>query len=336
MRNILVETNSGTKPPIIAVVIPVYRERDFILDVLSNVPLMVHRVYCVDDACPDQTGDFIEEQCEDERVKVLRHAENRGVGGAMVTGFRQALKEGADVIVKLDGDGQMAPAQIPDFVAPILSKRADYVKGNRFFRPESVRAMPTGRLLGNAALSFMNKISSGYWQIFDPTNGFFAIHANVLNAIPLEKLDCGYLFETEMLYRLGTLRACVHDLPTETVYGDETSHLVPHRMVFPLLSRNISNFVRRIFYSYFLRDFSLASIEWILGPAFILYGVVFGLSRWSLAEASGNPATAGTVMLAALPILLGSQALFSALNYDVSNQPRVAIHPTMPKPKQDE
>lgn len=321
--------------PNVAVVIPCYRERDNILTVLAGIPDVVQTIYCVDDACPDATGSLVEETCEDPRIRVLHHARNRGVGGAMVTGYRHALADGAEIVVKIDGDGQMPAELISALIAPILQGRADFVKGNRFFRPESVRAMPPGRLIGNAALSFLNKISSGYWQVFDPTNGFLAIHANVLRAIPLDRLDCGYLFETEMLYRLGTLRACVHDMPMPTIYDSETSHLVPHRMIFPLLWRHGCNFLRRIVYSYFLRDFSLASIEWTIGPLLILFGVVFGLFEWVAAEQSGTTATAGTVMLAALPIILGAQALLSALNFDIANQPRVAIHPTLSHPSTD-
>jgi glycosyltransferase involved in cell wall biosynthesis len=316
----------------IAVVVPCYRERPHILDVLGAIPAEVERIYCVDDGCPDGTGALVAEKCADPRVQVLNHTVNRGVGAAMVTGYRQAIADGMEIIVKIDGDGQMSASMISAFVAPIRAGRADYVKGNRFFRPETVGAMPTGRLIGNAILSFMNKFSSGYWQVFDPTNGFTAVHARVLQAMPLDRLDCRYLFETEMLYRLGTLRAVVLDQPMPARYGSETSHLVPHRMIAPLMIRHGSNFLRRLVYCYFLRDFSLASVEWVLGPALILAGAVFGGVEWMAAAASGEAATAGTVMLAALPIILGAQALFSALNFDIASQPRHAIHPTLIAP----
>lgn len=313
----------------IAVVIPCYRETAHILDVIAEIPSCVARIYCVDDGCPDGTGDLVERDCADPRVAVLRHAENQGVGAAMVTGYRRALADDADIVVKLDGDGQMEPALIPTFVAPIREGRADYVKGNRFFRPETIARIPPVRLVGNAILSFMNKFSSGYWQIFDPTNGFTAIEARVLRLMPLDRLDRSYLFETEMLYRLGTLRAVVLDLPIKPIYGQERSHLVPHRLILPLLARHGANFVRRIIYCYFLRDFSVASLEWVLGPALILFGGLFGVGAWISAGSAGESATAGTVMLAALPIIVGVQALLSALNFDVANQPRIALHPLL-------
>lgn len=315
--------------PDLAVVIPCYRERAKILDVVAEIPVQVRWIYCVDDGCPDATGDLIEARCADSRVRVLRHTKNQGIGAAMVTGYRRAIEDGATIIVKLDGDGQMPAAMIPALAEPIRVGRADYVKGNRFFLPEMVAAMPKGRLIGNSILSFMNKFSSGYWQIFDPTNGFTAVHARVLQEMPLERLNCGYLFETEMLYRLGTLRAVVVDQPMPARYGDEVSHLSPRRMIGALLARHSANFLRRLVYCYFLRDFSLASLEWVIGPLLILGGSIFGVLEWLAAERANEAATAGTVMLAALPIILGVQALFSALNFDIANQPRTPIHPAL-------
>ena len=171
--------------PAIAVVIPCYRETDKILGTLEQIPDYVNTIYCVDDACPDGTGDYIEENSTDPRVQVLRHTHNTGVGGAMVTGYRQALADGADIIVKIDGDGQMNPESIQRFINPIINGRADYTKGNRFYMLNDLDRMPKRRVLGNAALSFMSKLSTGYWQNFDPTNGFTAIHAKVLELLPL-------------------------------------------------------------------------------------------------------------------------------------------------------
>mgnify|MGYP003150116938 FL=1 len=315
----------------IAVVIPCYRETRLIADVLSAVPACVDQIYCIDDGCPDKTGEYVERTATDPRITVLRHEDNQGVGAATLTGYRQAMADGARIIVKIDGDGQMDPTLIPRFIEPIQLGLEDYTKGNRFFQPDSVRAMPAGRLIGNAVLSFLNKFSSGYWHIFDPTNGYCAIHSSLLQLMPMEKLDRSYLFETEMLYRLGTLRAVVVDIPHMSIYGDEQSHLVPSRMIWPLLSRHTSNFFRRIFYNYFLRDFSVASLEWVLGPILMLFGVIFGVLSWVNATSQGVAATAGTVMIAALPIVIGLNLFLSALNFDIANQPRTALHPKLPK-----
>src|SRR6266542_5528829 len=213
------QIGSPTAPPRVAVVIPCYRVVPAILEVLRGIGTEAHRIYCVDDACPEGSGRFIEEHCKDTRVKVVRHENNRGVGGASVTGFRLALQDGANIVVKLDGDGQMDPSLLPRFLRPILLGRADYCKGNRFFSLESVQSMPPLRLLGNALLSFVTKLSSGYWNTFDPTNGYIAVHARVLAEIPLEKIHCRYFFESDMLFRLNTIGAVVEDVPMKAKYG---------------------------------------------------------------------------------------------------------------------
>ena len=197
----------------VAVVIPCYRVRRYILDVIRGIGPDVSAIFVVDDACPEQTAALIRQECTDGRVKVLTHAENQGVGGAMITGYKAALADGADVVVKIDGDGQMDPALIPRLIQPIVGGDADYTKGNRFYDLAFLRAMPKARLFGNAMLSFVNKMASGYWDIMDPTNGYSAIHRTALATLPLEKLDRGYFFESDMLFRLYTIRAVVRDVP---------------------------------------------------------------------------------------------------------------------------
>jgi len=320
------EAAAADGAPAVAVVIPCYRVTDKVLDVIGDVPPEVARIYCVDDGCPDGSGKLIEEQCDDDRVSVLRHARNQGVGAAMVTGYRQALADDAQVVVKVDGDGQMDPTLINRFVAPITAGEADYTKGNRFFSPGSLAGMPPVRLFGNAALSFLSKFSTGYWTTFDPNNGYTAIHASVLRALPLERLAKGYFFEADMLFRLSTVRAVVQDIPMRSVYRDETSDLRVLREILPFMWRHTVNFCKRIVYSYFLRDFHLASIEWLIGPALLLFGVLFGANEWLESARSGVPATAGQVMISALPVIIGIQMLLSAINFDIQNVPRRPIH----------
>ena len=312
--------------PRIAVVVPCYSVRGQVLDVLAAMPAMIDAIYCVDDACPEQCGDLVESQCADPRVTVLRHDSNRGVGGAMVTGYKAALAGGADIVVKIDGDGQMNPALVPLFADPILAGEADYTKGNRFYRPESLGAMPAIRLYGNAVLSFLSKLSTGYWHTFDPNNGYTAIHARVLDVLPLDKLARDYFFEADMLFRLSTVRAAVVDIPIDAVYGGEKSSLRIGRTGLSMLRGHVRNFFKRLFYAYFLRDFSVASIEWLLGPALLLFGTIFGIAEWSRSVESGQVASAGSVMLAALPVIVGFQLLLSAINHDVQSVPRRAAH----------
>ncbi len=319
--------------PVIAVVIPCYRVKGHVLDVIKRIPEDVAYIFCVDDACPDQSGDFIKRACTDPRVQILRHDQNQGVGGAMITGYEAALKTDADIVVKVDGDGQMPPEILPTFVAPILAGLCDYTKGNRFYRPEDVRCMPRIRLFGNGLLSFVTKLSSGYWNIFDPNNGYTAIHTNVLARLPLHKIARGYFFESDMLFRLNLLHAVVIDIPMQAVYDNETSSLDIKKILWPFIRGHVRNFYKRIGYNYFLRDFNLASLQFILGILFMVFGTVFGLVEWHEGAETHIAASAGTVMLSALPVILGFQMLLSFLQFDIQSVPRFAVHQGLPVEK---
>ncbi|KRB83391.1 glycosyltransferase family 2 protein [Duganella sp. Root198D2] len=310
----------------VAVVIPTFKARNHILGVITEIGTEVKRIYVVDDCCPDKTGDYVEQACKDQRVVVVRHTENQGVGGAVMTGYAAAIEDGMGILVKIDSDGQMDPALIPDFIAPILNGEADYTKGNRFFDLEDVRSMPKMRLFGNAVLSLMCKLSSGYWNLFDPTNGYTAIHANVARHLPFNKISRRYFFETDMLFRLNTLRAVVVDVPMEAKYGDEVSNLKISKIIGEFFVKHVRNFSKRIFYNYYLRDMSLASIELPLGLALSGFGLAYGSYHWMHSVQTGIATTAGTVMLAALPALMGLQLILAFISYDISTVPRRRIH----------
>lgn len=312
--------------PHVAVVIPCYRVRDTIKGVIERIGPEVRTIICVDDACPEGSGHEVLDSVRDSRASVEFHSSNRGVGGAMVTGYVRALAAGAEIVVKVDGDGQMDPTLVPVMIRPIVEGRADYAKGNRFFSIEDVSDMPAARLLGNAVLSFVSKLSSGYWDVFDPTNGYTAVHANVLRHLPLQKLNHGYFFESDMLFRLNTLRAVVVDVPMRAIYGVGRSSLSIPRVALSFLLKHAVNLAKRVVYNYFLRDFSVASLELVVGLAAVLFGTAFGASQWLLSAQTGEPATAGTVMLAALPVLVGIWLLLGFLNYDISNVPRNPVH----------
>ena len=312
-------------PEKISVVIPCYRVASQVLDVLKNIGSDVDAIYVVDDACPQGTANLVQEKCEDPRVIVLSHEANLGVGGATVTGYRQAIADGAEIVVKLDGDGQMDPANIGQLTRPIRDGLADYTKGNRFFDPEYVVSMPKLRLIGNAVLSLFAKLSTGYWDLFDPNNGFTAISVRVLERLPLDKISNGYFFESDMLFRLNSYRAVVVDVPMQAIYGAEKSGISVPRAAVEFFVKHWVNTVKRIFYNYYLRDFSIASLELILGMALVLFGGVVGALFWWASISTGVVATAGRVMLAALPVIVGMFLLLSFLNYDIRNVPRTPL-----------
>lgn len=305
----------------IAVAIPCYKVTQHVLTVIAAIGSQVEVIYAVDDACPDGSGRFIEENNTDSRVKVLYNPQNRGVGGATITAYKKAISDGMDIIVKIDGDGQMNPALLPHFLRPLLLREADYTKGNRFFRPESIQGMPSVRLFGNAILSFMTKLSCGYWNIMDPTNGYTAIRTCVLAELPLEKLEQRYFFETDMLFRLNTIRAVVKDVPMDSIYADEQSHLRIRTILPEFLSKHISRLWRRYIYSYLVRDFNVGSMYSLVGFALLSFGALFGIYGWISGIIHAAPATSGTVMLAALPVIVGIQCCIAFLHHDVSNVP---------------
>ncbi len=310
----------------IAVVIPCFKVSRHIVPLLRQIGSVVSHIIVVDDCCPEGTATIVERDIHDSRVIVLRHAANQGVGGAMVTGYRHAIGLGADVIVKLDGDGQMDPGLIPTFVAPLLGGEADYTKGNRFFDLESMRGMPLVRLIGNIGLSFLTKLSSGYWNLFDPTNGYTAIHASVAAQLPLDKIAKRYFFESDMLFRLNTLSAVVFDIPMQSVYRGEVSNMNIVQEFPRFILNNAKNFMKRIFFNYVLRNFNIASIQLFVGLPLFCVGVFWGASAWIDHMHRNVNASAGTVMLPSLCVIIGFQMLLGFMNYDTSNLPRDPLH----------
>ncbi len=311
-------------------VIPCYKVSEQIENVLARIGPEVSKIYCVDDACPQDSGEVVKKFLgDDPRLVMIRHEKNTGVGGAVITGYRAAIDDGIDIIVKIDGDGQMDPAMVPKMVAPIVKGEADYVKGNRFFDLEGVRTMPFVRRIGNVGVTYFSKISTGYWNLFDSTNGYTAIHAKVANVLPVKKISKRYFFESDILFRLNTFGAVVVDVPFNAKYENEKSNLSVWRsfVAFPFL--HTRNFLKRLFYNYFLRNFSFASLNLILGLAAQIFGLSFGLIKWHESAQKGAATATGTVMIAALSIILGFQMMMNFLNYDMSNVPRDPIHRRM-------
>jgi len=313
----------------IAVVIPCFQVVRHVARVIAAIGSEVDAIYCIDDACPEHSGDWIEQNVADPRVRVIRHANNQGVGGAVKSGYRRAIADGAQVIVKIDGDGQMDPALLPSIVAPIVRGDADYTKGNRFWDLRQLKAMPLARRVGNLGLSFMAKASAGYWNIFDPTNGYTAIHAAVAARLPLESISNRYFFETDILFRLNTLRATVVDVPMDARYGDEVSNLKASKVLGEFALKHLRNSAKRIVYNYFLRDLSIASLELVAAIMLLGFGSVFGGWHWWHANQIGQATPVGTIMIATVSVVSGLQFLLAFLGYDIANVPRQPLHPAL-------
>ena len=302
----------------VAVVIPAYRVAAHLRHVIESIPWYVRTIIVVDDGSPDKLAEALSPD-DSGRVVLVKHERNRGVGAAMMTGFEEALRRGAQICVKIDGDGQMDPALIAKFCLPIIQGEADYVKGNRFMSGGCAKRMPFVRKFGNLGLSFMLKVASGYWRIFDPANGYVAVRRAVLESIDWSWIARDYFFESSMLIALHTSRAVVRDFPLEARYADESSSLNPWRVLRQFPARLLWCYLRRIWLEYFQYDFGLASLLILVGVPLLLGGAVLGVLYWQRALVSGVPATGGEVMLSALPVLASIQMLIQALALDMGS-----------------
>ena len=309
----------------VVVVIPAYKVSQQICHVIDEIPNFVHKIIVVDDACPEGSGELVEKTFNNPKIAVLTHEMNLGVGGAMITGYREAMKFDAEIIVKLDGDGQMDPKLVPLLIAPLIRGEADYAKGNRFFNIEKIREMPLIRIIGNLALSFFSKASTGYWQIFDPNNGFTAIHVSALRLISLEKISKRYFFESDMLFRLNVARAVVLDIPMDASYGAEKSNLSVSKALFEFPVKHLRNFLKRITYSYYLRDFTLASLELPIGLTLTVTSMVAAIYNWIHSANLDQPTPTGTLVLIMMAMLTGIQLILSFAAYDIQSVPKNPI-----------
>ena len=319
------ERESGERVDSIWVVIPCYNVSEHISEVIAKIDSTISGIVAVNDASRDSTLNVLETLKSDKRVHIIENEINLGVGGSTKCGFEFAFSRGATIVVKLDGDGQMDPELIADLVAPILSGRADYVKGNRFINIDQVFSMPKLRLIGNIALSFLTKLSSGYWEIFDPNNGFVAISKKAFGLIPSAKVDNRYFFESDMLFRLHLARAVVQDVPIPTKYGSEVSGLNESRALIEFSYKHHRNFVKRIVIEYYLRDFNLGSIQLPLGVGLGMFGTIYGTLNFLYFNSLDLPTPTGIQIVVAMSVLSGLQLLLSFFAFDISNSPKKPI-----------
>lgn len=300
-------------------VIPTYRARLTICDVVRNALRYCDEVVVVDDACPEKSGDAVKQTFPAHpSVHVLNRSRNGGVGAAMKTGFEEALALRADLIVKLDADGQMDPSYIPSIVELFeADPNLAYVKGNRFFDSRVLGKMPTIRLFGNSFLSLFAKFASGYWNILDPTNGYLAFNGRLLPGINWKSLADCYFFEISVLCEYGLKRATIAEMEMDTIYGQESSSLSIFRTLFAFPPKLAWLSFRRLLLQYFVFDINLGSLYVLFGLILSAFGTGFTIFEWIQTIQTGVPRTTGTVMLGVLPFLMGFQLLLNALLYDV-------------------
>lgn len=309
----------------ICVIIPCYRVKNQILKVIQTIPAIIDKVYVIDDCCPEESGLYLERNDFDSRVEIIFHSINKGVGGALKTGYQKAIEDGFDIAIKIDGDGQMDPNLIPKFITPLIHNKADYTKGNRFFRLKYLKTMPKVRLFGNSGLSFITKLSTGHWNVMDPTNGYTAIRIDVLDYVDLDSIDNRYFFETDLLYQLGLIRARVVDIPMVAVYEDEHSSLSIKKVLFEFSWKHFKLFFKRIGINYFLRDFNIGSIFLILGTIFTLITLISGIPLWVHNAELSLETPVGTIIKYLLFSLIGLGGLSGWIMYDIFSQPNNAI-----------
>ena len=305
----------------IAVVIPAFNVAPQIAGVIEGMPEFVDDIIVVDDAATDETAQIVR-GLRDARLTLVQHAANQGVGGAMVTGFRWAMERGADIVVKMDGDGQMDPAFLPALLNPIVQEGYAYAKGNRFLGEDGLQDMPRLRLAGSFVLTFLAKLASGYWQVFDPVNGYIAIDAAMLRKLPLHRIARRYFFETDMLIQLNVFRARVKDVPLPARYGEERSSMRLSRVLVTFPLHLMKGFWRRIYERHVLREFSPVAVFWVLGALLLAWGTGFGAYTWIKSYWTGQVSTTGTVMLSVLPFILGFQLVLQAILIEIQESPR--------------
>ena len=304
----------------IAAVIPSYKVSRHICEVIETLPELIDHIIVVDDACPESSGKIAQE-LNNEKITVIFHSDNQGVGGAVISGYKKSIELGCDITIKIDGDGQMSPEYIEPLIKPIINGDADFSKGNRFRNMNALRAMPTIRLIGNNALSFLEKSYSGYWDIMDPTNGFTAISRTMLEDLDLSKIARDYFFESNMLLELYLCGAVICDIPMAARYGHEESSLSIGKTLLRFPPKLLYGLVKRIVLRYYIYDFNMASVYLLAGIPMLFFGVLFGAVHWIDSYIHGIPKTTGTVMLSVLPVILSIELFLQAINIDINNSP---------------
>lgn len=305
------------------VIVPTYKASNSIIKVITDSLKFVGHVLVVEDGCPENSADVVlQEFSKDSRVSVIQRDENGGVGAAMKEGFDWALTRKFKIVVKVDADGQMNVSEIPGMIRTIKEGKADLVKGNRFDSVGDLEKMPPIRIFGNAALSLMAKTSTGLWSINDSTNGFFAISLPALKAVQHQKLSNRFFFESDLLFRAGLANCVVKEISMPSIYGSEKSNLRVSRVLLTFPFLHFRNFLKRLIYSYFVKQWSLGTLNLLGSILMFLIAILIGVDYLSLNERSGNSISVGQAVGISMTSILGFQLLLAFLTYDVQMEER--------------
>jgi glycosyltransferase involved in cell wall biosynthesis len=302
----------------VAVVVPAYDEETLVGTTITGMPEFVDRIIVVDDASKDGTA-AAARSAGDGRVEVLTHERNSGVGAAIVTGYRRAVEDGMDVVCVMAADNQMDPEDLQKIALPVVRGEVEYAKANRLITGEAWRVIPRSRYLGNAVLSFLTKIASGYWHVADSQSGYTAASREILSQLDLERIYRGYGFPNDMLVHLNVWNARVRDIPSRPVYGVGERSGIKIRKVVPRISwLLIKGFFWRMREKYVIRDFHPLVFFYVLGFLMTILGLALGIVEVVL-RIMGNEVSVGTVVLVALLLIFGSQFTLFAMWFDMES-----------------
>ena len=302
----------------VAVVVPAYNEERLIAETITGIPPFVDRIYVVDDASSDGTAEAAR-ALRDPQVEVIVHDRNEGVGAAIVTGYKRALEEGIDVTCVMAGDNQMDPEELEALALPVARGEVDYHKANRLFTGQAWQLIPRTRYLGNAILSLLTKIASGYWHVADSQAGYTAIGLPILQLLDLDRVYKRYGFPNDLLVHLNVWNARVRDFPSRPIYGVGERSGIRLRRVVPAISwLLLKGFFWRMKEKYVIRDFHPLVFFYVLGFLMGLLGLALGITEIVL-RALGNQITAATVVLVALLLIFGSQFTLFAMWFDMES-----------------
>lgn len=308
----------------IAIVIPYYNASNQICDVICAIPEFIKHLIIIDDCSQEllPSDKILLSLNSTTQLTIIKNTINLGVGGATKVGFQKSLQLKNTITIKVDADNQMDLSYLPNLIQPLIKNNIDFAKGNRFRDLKALKKMPFIRRLGNLILSFLIKVATGYWNVFDPTNGFFAIKNKLLNEINFDNLSNRYYFETSLLSELYFHHATIKDIAMPAIYADEKSNMVLWKMPFMFSKNLVVTFVKRILKKYFLFNFNIASLFILVGLPLFLFGIIFGIYEWIYFNTIASLAPTGTIMIVTLSIILGFQLLLQAIQYDIASSPK--------------